>query len=140
GSEQNGVPQRPLGDDYFQLTSKGLTKELGFVGYYGEVLDWMTGMYDATRPAPGQPGDERLKAQLVKAARARAVFRYPEVDEDGDRAMRAETIVGWRDEEHYPGNITYAQRRTWDASAIESAAATLDPALVGYAREMFADN
>ena len=140
GSEQNGVPQKPLGDRYLQLTAKGLTKELGFVGYYGEVLDWMTSMYEATRPNPDAPGDARIKAQLVKAAMARGVFRQSALDDDGNRAMRAETIAGWRDQGHYPGDVTYEERPTWDASAIASAAATLDPALVGYAQQMFADN
>ena len=140
GSEEGGVPTRPLGDHYLQLTEKGLTKELGFVGYYGEVLDWMTSMYEATRPAPGQPGDPQILAQLVKAARARAFFRHPALDDEGNRAMRAETIVGWRDQGHYPGDVTYQERPTWDASAITSAAATLDPALAGYAQQMFADN
>jgi hypothetical protein len=140
GSEKEGVPARPLGDHYLQLTARGLTKELGFVGYYGEVLDWMTSMYEATRPAPGQPGDPRILAQLVKAAKARAVFRHPALDDDGNRAMRAETIVGWRDQGHYPGDVTYQERPTWDASAIASAAATLDPALASYAQQMFADN
>ena len=140
GSEKNGVPQKPLGEDYLQLTAKGLTKELGFVGYYGEVLDWMTSMYEATRPALDQPGDEKIKAALVKAARARSVFRYPALDDDGNRAMRAETIVGWRDEDHYPGDITYAERPTWDASPIEAPAVTLDPHLVGAVQGMFADN
>jgi hypothetical protein len=140
GSEKNGQPTRPLGDHYYQLTARGLTKELGFVGYYGEVLDWMTAMYDATRPAPDQPGDAQILAQLIKAAQARAVFRQPALDDDGHRAMRAETIVGWRDQGHYPGDITYQERPTWDASAIASAAATLDPALAGYAQQMFADN
>jgi hypothetical protein len=140
GSEKNGVPLKPLGENYYQLTAKGLTKELGFVGYYGEVLDWMTSMYDATRPSPGQPGDAGLLAQLVKAAKARAFFRHPALDNDGNRAMRAETIAGWRDQGHYPGDVTYEERPTWDASAITSAAATLDPALAGYAQQMFADN
>ena len=140
GSEEGGVPTRPLGDHYLQLTEKGLTKELGFVGYYGEVLDWMTSMYEATRPAPGQPGDAQILAQLVKVAKARAVFRHPALDDEGNRAMRAETIVGWRDQGHYPGDITYQERPTWDASAIASAAATLDPTLAGYAQQMFADN
>jgi hypothetical protein len=135
GSEKNGQPLKPLGDHYYQLTNEGLTKELGFVGYYGEVLDWMTSMYNATRPHPNEPGDAKIKAQLVKAARARAIFRYPALDNDENRAMRAETIVGWRDEDHYPGDITYAQRPTWDGSPIESAAATSDPALVGYAAD-----
>ena len=139
GSEKNGVPTKPLGDSYYQLTAQGLTKELGYVGTYGEVIDWVTELYNATRPAPGQPGDPEIRAQLVKIAKARAVFRRPAVDADGSRAMRMETIVGWRDE-HYPGDVTYAERATWDASTLYAAAATLDPALVGYTQQMFADN
>ncbi len=133
-------PQKPLGDDYWELTPKGLTKELGFVGYYGEVLDWATEIYDATRPTPDKPGDPAIRAQLVRIAHARAFFRYPELDNDGNRAMRAETIVGWRDEGHYPGDITYAERPTWDASPLYAAAATLDPELIGACQQMFADN
>ena len=52
---------------------------------YGEVLDWVNQIYDATRPAPGQPGDERIKGQLVKMARARTYFREPKPDADGNR-------------------------------------------------------
>ncbi|HEX7618230.1 MAG TPA: hypothetical protein VF480_05870, partial [Verrucomicrobiae bacterium] len=96
-----------VGTNYWQLTTKGLTKELGFVGYYGEVLDWVTSIYDATRPAPGQPGDEKIKAQLAKIAKARAAFRYPGTDADGFRAMRIEAVVGWRDNGHYPGDVAY---------------------------------
>ena len=66
-----------VGTNYWQLTAKGLTRELGFVGYYGEVLDWVTLIYEATRPAPGLPGDERIKAQLEKIASVRAPFRAP---------------------------------------------------------------
>ena len=139
GSETDQGPAKPLGDNYLQLTAQGLTKELGFVGYYGEVLDWVTLIYDATRPAPGQPGDPKIKAQLEKIAHARAPFRYPAPDADGHLAMRAETIVGWRDD-HYPGDVTYAERPSWDASTLYVAAATLDPALVGAAQQMIADN
>jgi hypothetical protein len=128
-----------IAPDYMQLTGKGLTKELGFVGYYGEVLDWMTSIYHSTRPAPGQPGDEKIRAQLVKAEHARGVFRYPALDGEGNRAMRAETIIGWRDA-HWPGQVTYGERVSWDGSAIYSAAATLDPHSVGYAQQMFEDN
>ncbi|MDQ2688263.1 MAG: hypothetical protein M3Y28_10390, partial [Armatimonadota bacterium] len=140
GSEKNGVPTKPLGDHYYQLTAQGLTKELGFVGYYGEVLDWVTTIYNATRPAPGEPGDPKIRAQLVKIAHARTPLRYPALDADGNRAMRAETLVGWRDEGHYPGDVTYAERPSWDGSTVYVAAATLDPVLVGAAQQMFADN
>ncbi len=129
-----------VGTNYWQLTAKGLTKELGYVGYYGEVLDWVTTLYDATRPAPGQPGDEKIRAQLVRFGHARANFRYPSVDADGRRAMRIEAVVGWRDGGHYPGDIAYAQRLTWDGSGLGYAAATLDPQAIGYVQQMFADN
>ncbi len=139
GSEKEGKPVKPLGDAFYQITAKGLTKELGFVGNYGEVLDWVAQIYEATRPAPGQPGDPRIKAQLVKIAQARAPFRYPMLDRDGCRAMVQETIVGWRDV-HFPGDVTYDQRPSWDGSPFEVAAATLDPKLLGYGQQMLADN
>ncbi len=129
-----------VGTNYWQLTAKGLTKELGYVGYYGEVLDWVTSIYNATRPAPGQPGDERIKARLEKIAHARAVFRYPGTDGGGFRAMRIEGVVGWRDEGHYPGDVAYAERSTWDASSLYAVAATRDAGEIGYAQQMFADN
>jgi hypothetical protein len=128
-----------MGTNYWQLTAKHLTKELGYVGYYGEVLDWVASIYDATCPVPGLPGDEKIKAQLEKIADARAVFRYPGVDENGFRAMRIEALVGWRDAGHYPGNVAYAERATWDASPIYAAAATLDADAVGHAQQMFDD-
>ena len=128
-----------VGTNYWQLTAKGLTKELGYVGYYGEVLDWATSIYEATRPAPGQPGDEKIKAQLEKIAHARAAFRYPGADAEGFRALRIEAVVGWRDSGHYPGNVAYGERSTWDASSLYAAAATLDPEAVGFAQQMFAD-
>ena len=137
--DQNGKPTKPVGESYYELTDKGLTRELGFVGYYGEVLDWVTSIYDSTRPSLDQPGDPRIKAQLAKIAIARAPFRYPMLDADGNRAMRAETIVGWRDA-HYPGEVTYAQRSSWDGTPLQTAAATRDPKLIGFARQMLEDN
>lgn len=138
GSEKDGKPLKPLGDSFHQITARGLTKELGFVGNYGEVLDWVAQIYEATKPFPGQPGDPAIKAQLVKIARARAPFRYPMVDAEGHRAMIMETIVGWRDT-HFPGDVTYDQRPSWDGSPFEVSAATLDPHLVGYSQQMLED-
>lgn len=124
--------------DYYQTTAKGLTRELGYVGGYGEVLDWVVDIYDATRPSKHAPGDARIRAQLVKIAQARAPFRYPHWDAHGKRAMRLETAVGWRDL-YAPGDIIYGQRPSWDASPLQSAVATGDPHLVGYAQQMIAD-
>lgn len=125
--------------DYLQTTRNGLTKELGYVGGYGEVLDWVSEIYKSTRPAPGLPGDVRLRDQLVKIAQARAYFRYPHWDQDGYRAMRLESAVGWRDV-YYPNDIMYAQKPSWDASPLQAAVATGDPKLLGYAQQMIADN
>jgi hypothetical protein len=138
GSEKDGQPLKPLGDSFYQLTADGLTKELGFVGNYGEVLDWVCQIYEATRPSPDEPGDARLKEQLVKISRARAPFRYPMLDPQGFRAMVQETAVGWRDV-HYPGDVTYTQRPSWDGSPVEAAAITLDPHLLGGVQQMIGD-
>ncbi|XHR27570.1 MAG: hypothetical protein ACFUZC_16695 [Chthoniobacteraceae bacterium] len=140
GPEKNGIPLKPLGDGYFQVTSKGLTRELGFVGYYGEVTDWMCAMYEATMPAPGQPGDAKIKAQLEKIVNARAPFRYPGVDADGNRTMQAEAVIGWRDHGHYPGDAVYAQRPTWDGGPLDGVALLQTPSLTGYAQQMLEDN
>lgn len=139
GSERDGKPLKPLGDSFYQTTKMGLTRELGFVGNYGEVLDWGVQIYEATKPTPGKPGDPKIKAQLIKIARARAPFRYPMLDRDGCRAMVQETIVGWRDT-HFPGDVTYDQRPSWDGSAFETAVATMDPKLIAYGQQMMADN
>jgi hypothetical protein len=138
GPTETGGKSWGVGDNYWELTAKGLTKELGYVGYYGEVIDWATQIYDATRD-PGKEGDPKIKAQLEKIANARAVFRYPALDLDGNRAMRIESIVGWRDM-HYPGDIVYGERPSWDATALYEAAATLNETSVGYARQMLDDN
>ena len=141
GSDTDAGPQKPLGDDYWQLTAKGLTKELGFVGYYGEVLDWVTQIYMATcEPGKRDTGDAKIRAQLARMEVARGIFRYPLTDDEGNRAMRAEAVVGWRDDSHYPGDVTYGERAGRQGSAIYSPAATLDPRSVGFAQQMFADN
>ncbi|MCX7048177.1 MAG: hypothetical protein NTX50_22175 [Candidatus Sumerlaeota bacterium] len=140
GSDGGNGPQKPLGDNYYELTANGLTKELGYVGYYGEVLDWVGHIYYATCD-PGKPnsGDEKIRAQLAKMEQARSYFRYPMLDADGNRAMRIETIIGWRDA-HYPGDVTYSERSDREGSSIFSAAATLASRSVGAAQQMFADN
>jgi hypothetical protein len=125
--------------NYYETTRKGLTKELGYVGGYGEVLDWVAEIYEATRPAKGAAGDEKIRAQLVRIAQARANFRYPHWDSHGNRTMRVEAAVGWRDV-YAPGDIAYAQRASWDASPLQVAIATGDPQLLGYAQQMIAEN
>lgn len=142
GKETPSGPERNLGNNYWQLTKKGLTKELGFVGYYGEVLDWVVDIYKSTgkHGVPGS-GDPEIKKQLLKMADARSYFRYPALDPDGFKAMRIEAVVGWRDGAHYPGDVIYGDRGiAWDASPLMTAAATLDPQAIGIAQQMMSDN
>jgi hypothetical protein len=85
--------------------SSRMTKELGYVGIYGEILGWVTQIHQATG------GDARIQARLEKLARAHSLFRYPTVDGEGYRAMVLETVVGWRDS-HYPGDVDYGIRNS----------------------------
>lgn len=142
GRETANGPEKKLGDNYWQLTEKGLTKELGFTGYYGEVLDWIIAIYDATC-VPGIPGtgDAKIYNQLIRMMDARNFFRYQALDEDGYRCMRAEAVVGWRDGCHYPGDITYIDRtQGWGVSPFMTAAATLHPRAIGISQQMLHDN
>lgn len=138
GTDTPTGPEKPWGANYLQLTEKGLSRELGYVGGYGEILGQMVDAYEATC-SPGQEGDPKLKAQIARLQRARLYFRYPMADDEGHRAMRLATGIGWRDT-HFPGGITYAQREGLDETGIYAAAVTLDPPAVGAAQQMFDDN
>ncbi len=136
-NEADASSQLPKG--YRIVTRGGLTKELGFVGGYGEVLDWLDSMYVASKPNPDVPGDAKVRAQMIKIAEARANFRFPQYDADGYRSMRLEGEIGWRDH-YFPGDVLYLQRTSWDSSALSMAVLTKDPRLVGYAQQMVDDN
>ncbi len=125
---------------YHLVTRKGLTRELGYVGNYGEVTDWVGAIYEATRPAPGKPGDPKIREQLAKIASARGYFRYPSADDQGFAAMRLMADIGWRDLKA-PGDVTYVSvSRDGASSPIRAAVLTADPRLVGYAQQMVQDN
>ncbi len=126
--------------NYHLVTRKGLTRELGYVGNYGEVGDWVAAIYDATRSAPGQPGDPKIREQLARMLVARGYFRYPTTDDDGFASMRNMADIGWRDLKA-PGEVAYVQVGHAGASSpIQAAVLTADPRLVGYAQQMVRDN
>lgn len=133
----DGTPTEPLGGGYRQVTGKGISKELGYAGSYGELQEWLSLVYDAVTGIGGVE-DATLRDHLVKMAKARMVFRHPAVDRDGYRAMRLETVVGWRDNE-YPGKVAYDQDAKWDGHALKLAAQIKDPDLTSYARQSLAD-
>jgi hypothetical protein len=135
------VPNReahaPGAPVYNVYTSKGLSKELGYVGGYGEILDWATEIYLATE-TNGENGDPKLRERLKTLLHARSFFREPAVDELGYRAMRLEQVVGWRDHE-FPGLVCYTMPIRTEGSALAITAALGDPVSAGYAQQMFAD-
>lgn len=142
GRETPNGPAKPLGDDYFQLTKKGLTKELGFVGGYGEIMNWMTHIYEIT----GERGlsdsrDPLIRAQLLKMFKARSYFRYPALDNEGNKAMRAEAVIGWRDHGSYPGALLYGEKsNSRESTPLLSTVSTLDPDAIAFAQQMIDDN
>ncbi len=136
--DRDGNPTWPVGKNYLQLTDKGLTKELGYVGNYGEVLDWTTAIYNATRPMPDAEGDPEIKAALIKIIKARSIFRHPSLDRNGYPVMRIEAAIGWRDTK-LPGDICYAQRPTRDASPLQAPLAVGDAYSIGLVQQMLAE-
>lgn len=139
GNDGGQGPEKPLGDNFQQLTKRGLTRELGYVGYYGEILDWAAQIDQATAE-PGKPhtGDSKIREQLLKMTKARAFFRWPSTDALGNRAFRIETVIGWRDSD-YPGVVCYAQRSSVESSPLGVAGLTLDPYPIGYVQQMMED-
>ncbi len=86
--------------DYYWITPKGSSKEHGFVPHYGE-LAWQTATLAEIT------GDRQIKQQAIRMIRARAPFRILDNDAEGYRAMRIESVIGWR---HcwYAGRVEYA--------------------------------
>jgi hypothetical protein len=139
GSElPDGTRTKPLGDDYYVVSPKGLTRELGYVGGYGEVTDWLVMMYESITRGHGAVDAPEVRDQMLKIIKTRARFRHFDVDADGNRLCRLETVIGWRNEV-YPGIADYVQPSRVDGSAIMAAGVFGDADLSGWAQEMVAD-
>ncbi len=139
GSElADGTRTKPLGDDYYVVAPSGITRELGFVGSYGEVTDWLVMMYESITRGYAAVNAPEVREQMIKMVKARGHFRIIDADVNGHRVARVETVIGWRNEA-YPGGVAYAGRTVWDSSPVMAAAAFNDPALTGWTQEMVAD-
>jgi hypothetical protein len=134
----DGTPTKPLGGSYFQVTRKGISKELGFAGNYGELQDWIALLFDAVIGIGGID-DQKLRQHLITMTKARMTFRHPAVDTEGYKAVRYEAVVGWRDTE-YPGGLAYDEGNKWDGHALKLVALLKDPDLTAYARQSLEDN
>jgi hypothetical protein len=78
----DGSHETPYGNNYYLFTRKGLSKELGYVGSYGEtIMPFALDMAELS-------GDEKIRQQLIKIQNTRFTFRYPSMDPDGYRQMK----------------------------------------------------
>ncbi|MFI4913114.1 MAG: hypothetical protein ACIAQZ_15755 [Sedimentisphaeraceae bacterium JB056] len=106
---------------YYMITEKGLSRETGYVAYYGNVCDAMARLAEYT-------GDIQVKQQAIKFVQARAPFRFFDNDEQGYQCMRIEAAVGTR-HINETGHIQYG-----DWTGFETAAALQDPVSVRLAQ------
>ena len=129
-----GGSAKPYGTNYFQITRKGLSRELGYVGTYGEtILKFCRDMAELA-------GDENVRRQLIKLETARMNFRYPSLDPDGFRVMK---IAGEIDNRtaHFPvANGAYSIADVREAWGMEVPALARDPVSVGAAQQCLEDH
>jgi len=130
----DGGSEKPYGANYYLVTRKGLSRELGFVGTYGEtILKFSRDMAELT-------GDERVRQQLIKIQNARMNFRYPSLDPDGYRTVK---ITGEIDNRtaHYPvANGAYNGADVRELWWMEVPAFAKDPVSVGAAQQGLEDH
>ena len=94
-SQSDDRPANYNGDRHYLVSRKGLSRELGWVGSYGETILTITSeLAEIT-------GDEMVRRQLAKLQNARLVFRYPYVDADGNYGMKLSAEIDGR-HSHYP--------------------------------------
>ncbi|QNE35432.1 Tat pathway signal sequence domain protein [Leifsonia shinshuensis] len=136
--QADGSRSKPLGSNYFTTTPAGLTRELGYVGNYGEVTDWLVMLYESMTDGANPVNPTDIRDQIVKMIKARSYFRYFDIDKDGNKLGRLETEIGWRNEV-YPGEIAYAERTAWDSNPLMAAVAFSDADIIGWTQEMIGD-
>ncbi len=103
----NSDPKNTPGENYYQLTKKYLSKELGYVGNYGESTIWTSAsIYESTIDYKTGKGDEEIFKVMENAAVARTIFRYPSITVDNHPVMRLEVYIDWRNA-HFPGKPVY---------------------------------
>jgi hypothetical protein len=129
-----GGSTEPYGTNYYEITKKGLSRELGYVGTYGEtILKFMRDMVELT-------GDEKIRQQLIRVETARMNFRYPGLDADGYRQMKLASEIDNRTA-HFPLALgAYSIANIREAWWMELPALLKDPVSVGAAQQCLADH
>jgi hypothetical protein len=130
----DGGSSQPYGTNYFQVTRKGLTRELGYVGTYGEtILKFCRDMAELT-------GDAQVREQLLKLQAARMNFRYTSLDADGYRQMKLAGEIDNRTA-HFPvAQGAYGIANIREAWWMELPAYLKDDVSVGAAQQCLEDN
>lgn len=129
-----GGSSNPYGEHYYQITRRGLSRELGYVGTYGEtILKFCRDMAELT-------GDEKVRQQLLKIQAARMYFRYPGLDPDGCRTMKLASEIDARTA-HFPlANGAYGIPDIREAWWMELPAFLQDPVSLGAVQQCLADH
>lgn len=135
GNDSNdGGSEKPYGTNYFLITQKGLSRELGYVGSYGEtILKFCRDMAHLT-------GDQKIRQQLIKIQSSRMWFRYPSLDPDGYRQMKIVSEIDNRTAHFSMSNGAYTAADVREAWWMEVPALTKDPVSVGAAQQCLDDN
>lgn len=139
GENADGSKKWKLGRQYHIYSEQGLSRELGYVGGYGEITgDLLVAMYEAVTEGAIARKDETLRAQVEKLFLSRGWFRHEGVDEHGHRVMRLESIIGWRNE-HFPGEVVYVTPTDKDVNPLQASSAFPSPKLMGWSQQMVED-
>ncbi len=129
--------EKPYGANYRTVTLKGTSRELGWVGSYGEtILGILHEMIHI-----GDNSDARLKAQLERIQEARFYFRYPAIDNDGNQIMRLTAEIDNRHTYYPRAGAAYLACEVGESWWLDTPAMFPEnKKIVGVAQQMLADN
>ncbi len=117
--------------DYYVVTSKGLSRELGYVAYYGDIGIMFAKFANLT-------GNTEIKQQGEKFMKARSYFHFYDNDAEGYRAMRVEAAIGTRSNTQ-TGRVSYAEHSEGE-SPFYTAAVLQDEVSTRFAQEFINHN
>ncbi|MGX9901427.1 hypothetical protein ACW0JT_18860 [Arthrobacter sp. SA17] len=131
----DGTRDMSFGANYHTVSRAGITRELGYVGNYGEVANWLVALLDSVQEGYDPEPSQEVLDHMVMMIKARAHFRYYDVDKDGNKVSRMESVIGWRIEK-YPAEIAYVQRTVVESNPLQAASTLGDAEIEGWARRM----
>jgi hypothetical protein len=134
----DGGSSQPYGTNYFQVTRKGLSRELGWVGTYGEtILKFNRDMAELT-------GDAKVREQLLERHRPSADV-FPLSDQSRSRTAIRQMKLARRDRQSHralSGGAGRVRHREHPRGVVDGIAGAYlkDDVTVGAAQQCLADN